>query len=153
MKRMIAESLITWVKSLFHRIAPGTGEGDIEIGGNLEVDGNITAGGRLTADTISFADRLSTGAATLGYAVYNSVPGGSGVPITTNIKFTFQGSDVFNLYARATNNGGTFDNIYVSSPRGLIFNNEPTFSAGIKIGSTELTEEQLQKLIALIPAE
>lgn len=152
MKRMIADSLITWVKSLFHRIAPGTGEADIQIGGNLEVDGYLSPNAlkinnnqvNINSDEGQIVGHFESYVATETDFAISSYDDDSGLivdggRIDVGI---FDGSlDAFLYGFRIYNN-----NIEVAG--------NTTFNDGkITLGETALTEVQLQKLLALIPAE
>lgn len=50
MKEMLDTKLIDAAKKLTDRIHPGSGEGDVEIGGDLEVDGDTTISGNAKID-------------------------------------------------------------------------------------------------------
>lgn len=54
MLRMIGTKLKEWIKNLSQRIHPGSGEGDVEIGGKLTVDGDLKVDGGtgVTADYV-----------------------------------------------------------------------------------------------------
>lgn len=164
MKRMIPQSLITWVKSLFHRVSPGIGEGDIEVGGNLEVDG------KLTPNTLQINNNEVN--------IINSEGGLVGhfqAYVVTEQDFTIASYDSnTGLYmSDSTLNIGAFDGsldsfeagvqitkqvVYISAAYEVIASiNASGFSITsgkrLTMGNTVLTEDQLKKLLALIPAE
>lgn len=129
MKRMIAQSLIAWVKSLFHRVAPGEGEGDIQVGGNLEVGGNVDVGGKNL-----YVSKIASDSSGFPFSIRlddQSIVIWGGSPILT----------VNTNFVRSTYLFIAYGGLKITSGQTL------------KIGSTTLTEDQLKKLIALIPAE
>ena len=122
MKRMIPTKFINWVKSLFHRISPGTGDGDIEVGGNVTAESAIF-------DVWKSKDVIPN----LAILTFRNNEG----------SYELYGYYSLNLIANITcqqlNAGGA----NISNLKANYFS----------IGSTALTEDQLKKLIALIPAE
>ena len=153
MKRMIPTKLIDWVKKLFGAVQPGAKEGDVEIGGNLEVEGSLS----LYGGNYKFSDIDGNLAeyCEYGYGQQYGLVFGADNPIaalgcfegissnldpSTGVQIVDDGI----VYLRANNN-----DVAGALPGQFQIFEGNTF----KIGNTELTEAQLKKLIALIPAE
>lgn len=128
MKRMIPTSLITWVKSMFDNIGYSSTYRATEIKGNLSVVGSITAGKTVYADIFTR----------------------SGNNQQYTLEFNYD-SIVLTSYTDAV----TIDGSGVTLGTPTLVKGNLSLSSGktFKIGSTTLTEDQLKKLIALIPAE
>lgn len=129
MKRMIAQSLIAWVKLMFKNISYSNSYRATQINGNLTATGTITSqsGG-------VYADKFTRYGNTTQYT----------------LEFNYD-SIVLTSYADAV----TIDRNGVTLGTPTLVKGNLSLSSGktFKIGSTTLTEDQLKKLIALIPAE
>ena len=129
MKRMIPTSLITWVKSMFNNIGYSSTFRATQINGSLTATGTITSqsGG-------VYADKFTRYGNTNRYT----------------LEFDHD-SIVLTSYTDAITINGS--GVTLGTP--TLVNGNLSLSSGktFKIGSTTLTEDQLKKLIALIPAE
>lgn len=174
MKRMIPTKLIDWVKSLFHRVAPGEGDGDVQIGGNLEVDGSIKWGqswvltgsdypfqvdnGDLFALIYNSNNRISAGYAHEPYGDENGLyvaydDQSDGYSVVLDPRGLYGFTTWSEKYTIITLTDGNID-IGDDAVQDInITGNVKIKKNGITLGETNLTEAQLQKLIALIPAE
>lgn len=181
MKRMIPTKFINWVKKLFGAIQPGAKEGDVEIGGNLEVDGNVKWNTpiRLNWDFIPFYDDggvfltpLIELSSKLIIGVDQDLYGGDfGLTVYSfdDSKQVAKRATVLSplgLWAFDANfeDKYTLIQLDVGDPGIMLIGDHETQTISITgkvkmnntemvLGSTALTEEQLKKLIALIPAE
>lgn len=124
---MIPQALITWVKSMFGRIGYSNTYQATEIKGNLNTTGYIRSTKGVYADY---------------FGAYTNP--------ANQIKFNYNSIVL-------TSNGDVLiiDNGGVTSNKPATVNGNLSIASGrtLKIGSTTLSEAQLQKLIALIPAE
>ena len=130
MKRMIPTSLITWVKLMFKNIGYSNSYRATQINGSLIATGSITSqsGGAVYAD--KFTRYGNTNQYTLEFN-YDSI--------------------VLTSYTDAITINGS--GVTLGTPTLVKGNLSLSSGKTFKIGSTTLTEDQLKKLIALIPAE
>ena len=161
MKRMVDTKFIKWIKSLFKSIQPGTKDGDVEIGGNLEVDGNITTNGGISATNSTPKNTVFSGMRCTSGIYFAKDYGSYQGPFLGFVSQTGQ-YDFF-----IAGNIGTYGPGVPAPTSAFLFNStqsgirtlkqlrnvELETNGHLKIGNTELTEDQLKKLIALIPAE
>ena len=127
MKRMIPTRLITWVESTADNIGYSNTYRATQINGSLRVNGSIQSQIGVYADEFA---RGSGPTYKLKFS-YNSIV------LTSNQDAVTINDSGVTLGVHTTVQG----NLSIASNRTL------------KIGSTTLTEEQLKKLLALIPAE
>ena len=125
---MIPTSLITWVNSMFNNIGYSNTYRATEIKGNLRATGGIQAQNGVYSD--KFTRYGNTNQYTLEFN-YDSI--------------------VLTSYTDAITINGS--GVTLGTPTLVKGNLSLSSGKTFKIGSTTLTEDQLKKLIALIPAE
>lgn len=129
MKRMIPTSLITWVKSMFKNIGYSNTYRATQINGSLIATGSITS--QLGS---VYADKFTRDGNANQYT----------------LEFNYD-SIVLTSYTDAITINGS--GVTLGTPTLVKGNLSLSSGKTFKIGSTTLTEDQLKKLIALIPAE
>ena len=160
MKRMTPTKLIDWAKKLFGAVQPGSKEGDVEIGGNLEVDGGFKTNSINLDNTIGIyyeSEKMSnieydqySNATVIYYGdPYSKL---SGLRIGSSLNYEVS------LGYLETSTFEPVTGIYIDRNKvSLMCASRKVLTIdstdSITLGETSLSEEQLKKLIALIPAE